>query len=170
MIILETPRLYLRKIKSDDYNSICLILQDIEVMYAWEHTFSDKEVSEWIGENIMRYNRDGYSYWAVIEKISQRLIGVSGILAEQADDEKYIGVGYIFNKAYWNKGYAFESALACINYACEKLHINEVTAQIRPENMASRKLAEKLGMTIKKQFIRNYKGKDISHLLYSCSK
>lgn len=167
MIIMQTPRLFLRKIQTDDYNSICSILQDIEVMYAWEHTFSDEEVVQWIDENLMRYNRDGYSYWAVIEKASGKLIGVTGLIAEQADDENYIGVGYIYNKSYWGNGYAFEAASACVDYAFNILNLNEVTAQIRPENMASRKVAERLGMSIKKQFIKRYKKRDMPHLLYS---
>lgn len=167
MIIIETNRLYLRKIQLDDYNAIRSILQDIDVMYAWEHAFSDKEVSEWIDENIMRYNRDGYSYWAVIEKDTNQLIGVTGLISEQADDEKYVGIGYIYNKSSWKLGYALEGALACVKYAFETLHVDEVTAQIRPNNLSSRKVAEKLGMTIKNEFVRNYKGKDIKHFFYS---
>lgn len=167
MIILETPRLYLRKIQTDDYKSICSILQDIDVMYAWEHAFSDEEVVQWIDENIRRYDRDGYSYWAVIEKVSDKLIGVTGLISEQADNANYVGVGYIYKKSYWGNGYAFEAASACVDYAFNVLHLNEITAQIRPENKASRKVAERLGFSIKKQFIRHYKNKDMFHLLYS---
>lgn len=167
MIILETPRLYLRKIQTDDFAALCLILQDIDVMYAWEHAFSDEEVAQWIEENTMRYERDGYSYWAVIEKTSDELIGVTGLISEQVDDESYIGVGYIYNKAYWGNGYALEAASASVDYAFDVLHLDEITAQIRLENEASKNLAEKLGMSVKKQFIRHYKKKDIPHLLYS---
>jgi len=168
-IILETPRLYLRKIQLDDYEDICLVLQDIDVMYAWGHAFSDAEVSEWIDENIMRYDRDGYSYWAVIEKSSNKLIGVTGLILEEADGEKYTGIGYIYNKAYWGNGYAFEGAAVCMEYAINTLDISEITVQVRPDNISSRKIAEKLGMSVKKSFIRQYKGKDVSHLLYSCT-
>ncbi|EHQ91675.1 GNAT family N-acetyltransferase [Desulfosporosinus youngiae] len=167
MVILQTPRLYMRKIKTDDYSSVCAILQDIEVMYAWEHAFSNEEVVQWIDKNIMRYNRDRYSYWAVIEKVSNKLVGVTGLISEQADDENYVGVGYIYRKSYWGNGYAFEAASACVDYAFNSLHLNEITAQIRPENKASRKVAERLGMSIKKQFIKHYKNKDMPHLLYS---
>jgi RimJ/RimL family protein N-acetyltransferase len=166
-MILETTRLYLRKIQLDDYQSLCLFLQDIEVMYAWEHAFSDTEVTEWINENITRYERDGYSYWAVIEKTSSQLIGVTGLIAEKVDDENYVGVGYIYRQLSWGHGYAFEAASACVDYAINMLHLNEVTAQIRPENNASRKVAEKLGMTVKKHFVKKYKGKDMPHVLYS---
>jgi ribosomal-protein-alanine N-acetyltransferase len=170
MIILETPRVYLRKIQTDDFEAICLILQDINVMYAWEHAFSDEEVAQWIDESIMRYDRDGYSYWAVIEKASDKLIGVTGLISEQADNENYIGIGYIYNKSYWGNGYAIEAASACVDYAFNILHLNEITAQIRPENKASRNVAEKLGMSVKKKFIKHYKNKDMPHLLYSRTK
>ena len=53
-IILETSRLYLRKIQKNDDILISEILQDIDVMYAWEHAFSNDEVADWINENRMR--------------------------------------------------------------------------------------------------------------------
>ena len=170
MIILETPRTYLRKIQRDDFEAICFILQDIDVMYAWEHAFSDEEVIQWIEENIRRYDRDGYSYWAVIEKASDELIGVTGLITEQADNEVCIGVGYIYNKSYWGKGFAIETASACLDYAFHVLHLNEITAQIRPDNEASRNVAVKLGMTVKKRYVRHYKNKEIPHFLYSRTK
>ena len=164
--ILETPRLLLREMQTEDYSQISEILQDIDVMYAWEHAFSDDEVSDWINKNILRYDADGYSYWAVIEKSSNDIIGLCGLISERAEEEKYVGIGYIFSKKYWGMGYAIESAGACVDYAFNVLKLNEITAQIRPENTSSRKVAEKLGMKVKKQFVKNYMGKDMPHLLY----
>lgn len=165
-IILETSRLYLRKIQKNDDILISEILQDIDVMYAWEHAFSNDEVADWINENRMRYERDGYGYWAVIHKMSDRLIGVCGLLKEQADYENYVGLGYIFNKDYWGRGYALESASACVDYAFHTLKVKELTAQICPNNLPSRKVAEKLGMEVKKEFIKRYRGKEMLHLIY----
>lgn len=165
-IILETSHLYLRKIQKNDDILISEILQDIDVMYAWEHAFSNDEVADWINENRMRYERDGYGYWAVIHKMSERLIGVCGLLKEQADYENYVGLGYIFNKDYWGRGYALESASACVDYAFHTLKVKELTAQIRPNNLPSRKVAEKLGMEVKKEFIKRYRGKEMLHLIY----
>ncbi len=170
MYILETERLYLRKITEEDYLPIAAILQDIEVMYAWEHAFSEQEVIDWIAANIRHYASDGYSYWAAIEKSSGRLIGVTGLIAEKAEHENYLGLGYIFYKSFWHQGFALEAARACVDYAFKHLPIDEITAQIRPNNLSSCKLAEKLGMTIKKKFIKHYKGKDMEHLLYSLSR
>lgn len=169
-IIVQTQRLYLRKIRKNDKLAISRILQDEKVMYAWEHGFSDDEVIDWIEQNLMRYQRDGYSYWAVIEKNTGGLVGLCGLLSEKAGEENNIGVGYIFDKSFWHMGYAYESAFACVDYAFCVLGVDQVTAQIRPNNHSSIKVAEKLGMTVRSQFVKRYRGKDMVHLLYYIEK
>ena len=57
-----------------------------------------------------------------------------------------------------------------VQYAFDELNIDEITAQIRPDNLSSRRLAEKLGMIPKKEFTKIYKGKEIKHILYSRTK
>lgn len=169
-IVLQTLRLYLRKIRMADRPAIGSILQDAEVMYAWEHAFSDDEVTDWMEQNLMRYDRDGYSYWAVMEKSTGDLVGLCGLLAEKAGDESDLGVGYIFGKKYWHRGYAQESASACVDYAFRTLGAGHVTAQIRPNNLPSVKVAERLGMTVRSQFVKRYRGKDMIHLIYYLEK
>ena len=72
-IFLETDRLILRQISENDFNDIANILRDIEIMYAWEKSFSDDEVLEWINKNIDRYKRDGYSYFLAIDKTNKEV-------------------------------------------------------------------------------------------------
>lgn len=145
---------------------MCGILQNEVVMYAWEHTFTADEVEAWISECIMRYSRDGFSYWAVIEKTTNEFIGVAGIILEEVESENHIGIGYIFHNAHWHKGYAYESASACVHYAFDTLGLDRITAQIRPTNTSSIRVAEKLGMTVLRPFIRKYRGNNVPHLLY----
>ena len=57
-VFLKTDRLLFRKILKEDYAEVASILQDIEVMYAWEKSFSDEEVENWIDENIKRYKNE----------------------------------------------------------------------------------------------------------------
>lgn len=169
-IIIKTPRLYIRKIRQSDRPAISVILQDEAVMYAWEHAFSDEEVEDWINQNLLRYDRDGYSYWAVIKKDTDELIGLCGLISEKANEASYLGVGYIFGKKYWHNGYALESASACVEYAFDRFGVKQVTAQIRPENLSSVKVAEKLGMTPALRFVKKYRGKEMIHDLYVISK
>lgn len=168
--VLETERTVLRQLCPDDQAALASILGDIDVMYAWEHAFTKDEIHDWIAENMLRYHRDGYSYWAVTCKNTGQLIGVSGLLKETAGGKTYLGTGYIFNKTFWHQGYAFECAAACKTYAFTHLHTPLLTAQIRPENTASRKVAERLGMSELGQFDRVYRGKTMPHILYGCSK
>ena len=57
--ILETERLFLREMNEEDFPVLCRMLQDSCVMVAWERTFSDDEVVEWIISNISRYRTAG---------------------------------------------------------------------------------------------------------------
>lgn len=164
--ILESKRLGFRKLCKNDFNNLCEIFQDIEIMYAWEHAFTNDEVWEWIDKNLTRYSKEGYSYYALIEKDTNKFIGVMGPLIEKIDAISYVGIGYILNKLFWGKGYAVEGAKACIEYAFCELKADKVIADIRPENDASCKVAQKLGMKIIGKHMKQYNGKKLVHYIY----
>lgn len=165
--VIETNRLILRKISQDDYSEIANILQDIDVMYAWEKSFSDEEVQNWINQNLKRYNDEGYSFFLALEKESNKVVGVMGPLIENIENKSYIGVAYILNKNSWKKGYATEGIKECVNYAFSKLNADEVIAQIRPCNTSSCKVAKRLNMKLKGKYIKIYDNKEMKHLIYS---
>lgn len=169
-IVIETKRLILREINESDYEEIAKILQDIDTMYAWEKSFSKEEVKQWINKNINRYIKDGYSYYLAINKNDKNVIGVMGPLVEDINGSDFIGVAYILNKKYWGNGYATEGIASCIDYAFKNLKANKVIAQIRPENTASCKVAQRLNMKIEGEFIKIYEGKEMKHLIYSIEK
>ena len=149
---------------------MCAILQDEQTMYAWEHGFTDDEVREWVKKNIFRYETDGFSYFAVLRHDTGELIGVMGPLMEEVEGSRHIGIGYILRRDCWHCGYAAEGAAACLNHAFEALNAERVIAQIRPENTASRRVAERLGMTVTGQFVKTYRGKEMPHLIYSTNR
>ena len=47
-MVLKTDRLILRNMGQEDYEALCRILKDNDVMYAYEGAFSDREVQEWL--------------------------------------------------------------------------------------------------------------------------
>ncbi|MEG1924027.1 MAG: GNAT family N-acetyltransferase, partial [Clostridia bacterium] len=135
--IIESNRLYLNKIELSDFKELCKMLQDKDVMYAWEKTFSDKEIIEWIKKRENGYSTYGYDYFLAINKETSKVIGQIGILNENIKGENYIGIGWILNKSEWGKGYATEGALACIDYVFNVLKVDKVIADIRPTNAKS---------------------------------
>lgn len=166
-IVIESERLILKKINQYDYNEIANILQDIDVMYAWEKSFTDEEVKVWIDENLKRYDNEGYSYLLALNKENNEVIGVMGPLVEKIKDESFLGVAYILNKKSWGRGYAVEGVKACIDYAFNNLNTTKVIAQIRTNNLKSIRVAEKLNMKKVDKFIKIYDGKEMEHLIYS---
>ena len=166
-IIIETERLYLRKLQLSDMQALRDILQDKEVMYAYEHGFSDEEVVQWYERQQERYVQDGVGLLAVILKSEDKLIGQCGLTLQDYKDKKVYEIGYLFNKSYWHNGYAVESAAACKKYAFQKLKIDEVYSIIRTNNYPSQKVAERNGMTVKDEVVKHYYNIDMPHYVYS---
>ena len=125
-MILETQRLTLREMTQDDYADLCKILQDKEVMYAYEHAFSDEEAQGWLDNQLRRYQEDGFGLWAVVLKDTGEMIGQCGLTMQELGDRRVVEVGYLFQKAYWHQGYATEAAVACKEYAFRELKVEEV--------------------------------------------
>ena len=167
MMILETERLYLREMQQSDYTALCKILQDKDVMYAYEHAFDDIEVQEWLDKQIKRYHDFGFGLWAVILKETEEMIGQCGITMQDCDNKQVPEIGYLFQKEFWHMGYASETAISCKKYAFENLNVDEVFSIIRDTNLASQNVALRNGMSIKDKFVKHYYGVDMLHLVFS---
>lgn len=166
-MVLETERLYLRKMDQADFDAVCRILQDEEVMYAYEHAFSDEEVREWIDRQVKRYAEFEFGLCAVILKANNELIGQCGLTMQECGDREVLEIGYLFQKAYWHKGYATEAAIACRKYAFEVFEAEEVFSIIRDNNIPSQSVAKRNGMTVGGRFTKHYYGMDMPHLVFS---
>lgn len=166
-MILETERLILREMTVEDFEEIAEMLQDAQVMYAYEHAFSDEETEEWIKRQIKRYAEYGFGLWAVILKQNSKLIGQCGITMQECGASLVHEIGYIFNKAYWHMGYAAEAAFACREYAFEKLGIDEVYSIIRENNIPSQKVAKRNKMTKRGMMVKHYYNMNMPHYIYS---
>lgn len=168
--ILETERLYLRRMDQGDLEALCRIVQDEETMYAYEHAFEDAEVQEWLDRQLKRYEDYGFGLWAVILKENDRMIGQCGLTMQDCDGKQVPEVGYLFERAYWHQGYAAEAAIACREYAFHVLRFDEVYSIIRDNNLASKKVAERNEMEVRGSFVKHYYGMDMPHLIYSVKK
>lgn len=165
-MILETERLYLRELEGSDYDSLCKILQDPEVMYAYEGPFSDAEVREWLERQQARYQKWGFGLWAAVRKTGDELIGQCGLTMQPWKGREVLEIGYLFQRSYWHQGYAIEAASACKEYGFRMLHASEVCSIIRDTNIPSQNVALRNGMAAADCWVKHYRGVDMPHNRY----
>ena len=166
-IVLQTERTILRKMDLSDFDELCKLLKDEEVMYAYEGAFSDEEVKEWLNNQLKRYKEDGFGLNAVIKKETGEFIGQCGLTYRQIPEGRVVEIGYLLKKEFWHKGYATECAKALKRYAFDVLKVKEVYSIIRDNNIASQKVAKANGMCVCGQFTKHYRGVDMLQLIYS---
>lgn len=167
MEILQTQRLLLRQLTLDDLPALKAIMQDTDVMYAYNGAFTDAEVQDWLDRQLARYRQYGYGLWAVVLRETGEVIGQCGLSMQPWKDTQVLEIGYLFAKRAWHKGYASEAAIACKQYAFDKLGADEVCSIIRDTNAASQGVAMRNGMTVADTWTKHYRGEDMPHLRYA---
>ncbi len=168
--LLTTERTYLREMTEADYDDLCEILQDPQAMYAYEHAFDDAEAHAWLDRQLERYRVYGFGLWAVIHRQTGAFLGQAGLSMQDVEGTQELEIGYLFKRRYWRNGYATEVASALRTYVFDTLGKDRVVCTIRDNNLASRRVAERLGMQVEKVFVKHYYGMDMPHLLYVSQK
>jgi RimJ/RimL family protein N-acetyltransferase len=162
-VILETERLILRELVPSDAGDLALILCDPETMRYYPRPLEPHEVDEWIDRRIKQYEKDGYGLWGVILKGEQKFVGDCGLLIQEVEGLDELEVGYQFNKSYWRRGLATEAARGCMDYGFKELGARKIISMIRPENIPSRRVAEKNGLRVEKEIF----WRDFKHYVYA---
>ena len=125
-MIFETRRLLLRELGQPDFPDLAGMLQDPEVVYAYEHDFTDEDVQEWLDRQRTRYVKDGFGLWAVVLKETGEMIGQAGLTMQPYRDHEVLEIGYLLKRRFWHCGYAREAAEGCKNYAFGQLRREKV--------------------------------------------
>ncbi|MDD3336018.1 MAG: GNAT family N-acetyltransferase [Eubacteriales bacterium] len=160
-LILETPRLTLREITMDDFTPWHRILSDPETMQYYPSPFSEEKTKSWIDWSIDNYQKYGFGLWAVLLKDSDQWIGDCGITMQNIyhDGRLFPEIGYHIDKQFWNMGYASEAAKACLQFIFKNTDYDEVFCYQKWTNLPSRRVAEKMGMFLRKEYADEKNGK-----------
>jgi ribosomal-protein-alanine N-acetyltransferase len=163
VIVIETPRLLLRHFTLDDLDALAAVLGDHDNMRFFPNRFQRKDAEEWIQKNMRRYAEDGVGGWALVLKPDNKFAGYCGLVRREVDGTKEIEVGYALARHAQGQGIATEAARACMNYAFTTLAEDRIISLIRPENLPSRRVAERNGMAVEKE--TDFQG--LPHLVYA---
>ena len=147
MSVLQTERLNLRELTLDDAPFILTLLNEPSFL----RFIGDKKVRTLeaarqylLNGPMASYAHHGFGLNLVELNDSHTPIGICGLLKrEELPDPD---IGFAFLPDFWGKGFAYEAAVAVMNDARERLKLNRVLAIVNPDNDASIKLLERLGM------------------------
>jgi RimJ/RimL family protein N-acetyltransferase len=153
--MIDTPRLTLRLMTSDDIDDLLVIFADPRVMASFGvPPFDRARMERWVNGNLAHQEEHGYGNFAVVHKLDQLLIGDCGLEHMEVDGRNEVEIGYDLRSDYWGRGLATEAATAVREFAFRHLGLDRVISLIRPENGASRRVAEKVGMTLESEILR----------------
>lgn len=151
MHILETKRLILREITVEDAVHAYELNLDPEVIrYTGDVAFASIDEARNFLKNYDHYQKYGFGRWGVINKADGDFLGWCG-LKYTADLNEH-DIGFRFFKRHWNKGYATESAKACIDIGFDRFGMTTIVGRAMKDNIGSIRVLEKIGLTFDRPF------------------
>jgi RimJ/RimL family protein N-acetyltransferase len=147
-----------------DTDALLQIFSDPKAMkYFGGVIFDRPRMEKWVADNLAHHREHGFSLWSVVLKETGEVIGDCGLETDTIEGELRVGLGFDFQSRYWNRGYATEAAQAALEHAFATYRFDKIYGWIDPENKASERVAEKVGMTVEKLVDRGGK----TYALYS---
>lgn len=148
---IETPRLIIRDFTLEDIQSLYTILSDKEVMhFSLNGPYSFEKTERFVKDCMNAYSKLGYAQYAVVLKESNELMGYCGFFIQIIDEQRESELAYRLAKKFWQTGFGSEAAKACRDYGFKTLKLKRLIACIEPKNIASIRVAEKVGMHLEK--------------------
>jgi ribosomal-protein-alanine N-acetyltransferase len=152
-MILETSRLILRPFLDEDIGRLAELMANRDFMRFSLGPYT-REQTQTVLQKFLSWNQAGLpSQFAVIFRSNNALIGYCGFLHWHLDGADEIEIGYRLDPDYWNRGLASEAAQAVRDHAFRDLNLSKVISLIHPDNIASRRVAEKNGMKIERETV-----------------
>ncbi|MBA2246958.1 MAG: GNAT family N-acetyltransferase [Chloroflexia bacterium] len=158
--MIETDRLLLRPMIAEDIDPLLMVFGDPLVMAAFDSApFDRARMEDWVQRNLDHKDRHGYGLFTVILKEPGAIIGDCGLERMELDDGPATGsaveLGYDLRSDFWNRGLATEAAVAVRDHAFGTLRLPRLVSLIRQGNIASRRVAEKIGMRHERDIVRS---------------
>lgn len=164
-MIIESERLWLRLLEPGDAGALGAIQSDPMTMGFWPRPFTAEETGAWIERTRDCHARYGFGRYAMLLKETGALIGDCGLMRTTVNGTEVNDIGYILHHPYWGTGLATEAAAAVRDHSFQTLGLAALHANMPHDHHASRRVAEKIGMTKISEFF-NERNRGIRTLLF----
>jgi [ribosomal protein S5]-alanine N-acetyltransferase len=148
--VLETKRLVLRRMEMADVDDLMGIFSDPVAMRYYPGTKSREEAEEWVCWTLGSYRDHGFGQWVATLKGSGEFAGQCGLTVQEVEGKDEVEIGYLFLRRFWGRALATEAARAARDHGFHTLGYRRLVSLIDPGNLASRRVAEKVGMALEK--------------------
>jgi RimJ/RimL family protein N-acetyltransferase len=129
----------------DDLDDMARLLGDAEVMRFYPGPKTRDEALAWIEWNLANYAEHDVGLW-IVETAAGEFVGDCGLTWQRVNGVRKLEVGYHVRRDLQGRGYATEAAAAARDVARAIGGVDELVAIVHPDNRASERVAEKIGM------------------------
>lgn len=134
----------------EDLDEMAAMLADPGVMEFYPRPRSREEALAWINWNKSNYAEHSFGLW-IIETKSGDFVGDCGLTWQPVSGRTELEVGFHVRAEMQGRGYATEAAAACRDFARDVLKTDHLVAIIHPDNTASKRVAEKIGLEFEEE-------------------
>jgi [ribosomal protein S5]-alanine N-acetyltransferase len=149
--VLQTERMALRQMEMGDVDDLMGIFSDPVAMRYYPNTKSRQEAEEWVRRAQESYRDHGFGLWVAVLEDSGEFVGQCGLTVQEVEGKNEVEIGYLFLRRFWGRGLATEAARAARDHGFHTLGYARLISLIDPGNLASRRVAEKVGLTLEKE-------------------
>ena len=146
-MVLQTDRLSLRLAQLDDAAFMLRLLNEPSFLrfIGDRKVRTTADAERYIAERLIgSYERHGFGLWIVEQRGTHQAMGISGLV--KRDTLPDADIGFAFLPEYWGRGFALESARGVKRHAFEALELPRLLAITNPDNVASIRIVETLGL------------------------
>jgi RimJ/RimL family protein N-acetyltransferase len=158
-VVSETSRLRLRRLCPDDLDDVATMVADPEQMRFYPRPKTADEARAWLDWNLGLYAEHGFGTWRLESLHDGAFLGYCGLRPLALDGSDEVELAWHVRKTHWNEGLATEAALAATRLGLGTYGQSRLVAIIHPDNRASLRVAEKLGMRREREL--TYEGEPI---------
>lgn len=153
--MIQSERLTLRTMTIDDVEPLLKVFTDPAVMASFGGgSFDRVQMEQWVKRNLEHQERHGYGLYTVVLRSDGEIIGDCGLEHMDVDGVAEVELGYDLRSEYWGRGLGTEAAAAVRDHAFGGLGLERLVSLIRPDNHASCRVAEKVGMMHERDVVR----------------
>jgi ribosomal-protein-alanine N-acetyltransferase len=147
-MILETERLMLNTWQTSDWTALRPIATDTEVMryITGGIPWTEDRIQSFVEKQVQLHSERGFCRWKLLTKPAREMIGFCGVgfWRDEAEPE----IGWWIARGHWGHGLATEAAQCALRDAFERVELKRIISVARPENTASVRIMQKLGLEL----------------------